>query len=267
MSSSAILRLLRPHATPINGADRDDALLARFRHSRDEQAFGIIVQRYGRLVWSVCRQMLQHKTDAEDAYQATFLALIRSSHTIRGPLAPWLHRVAYRVSIKLRQRLIKQSQRDKLQARREATVPVPDSAWDSMLATVHKEIAQLPEKLRVPLVLCCMEGQGVTEAAQSVGLKLGTFSSRLTQAKQLLLYRLTRRGLSITAAGLSIITISQASAISPAHYQLALQLLQRGAVSPLITSLCHGVVVMYTRMQLAAAVTVLLGAAGAAKNA
>src|SRR3954454_136295 len=83
---------------------KDDQLLARFFVEREDAAFGVLVERYGPLVYGVCRRILPDANDAEDAFQATFLVLVRKGGTLREPgkLASWLYGVAYRTARKLR---------------------------------------------------------------------------------------------------------------------------------------------------------------------
>src|SRR5262249_41249151 len=94
--------------------------------------------------------------------------------------------------------------------------PIPDSAWDRALAAVHEEVANLPETLRVPFVLCCLEGKSVSEAAEQVGCKLGTFSSRLTRAKDAILTRLETRGLTLGVIAAVGLTAPPANAVARA---------------------------------------------------
>jgi RNA polymerase sigma factor (sigma-70 family) len=151
-------------------------------------------------VWAVCRHLAGSDAEADDAFQATFLVLLRNAGKVRDArrLSAWLHGVAYRVCGRARRAAQRRASREKAVAVPERNgQAIPDSAWDRALAAVHDEVGRLPETLRLPFVLCCLEGKGVTEAAEALGWKLGTFSGRLTRAKDLLLARLDARGLTV----------------------------------------------------------------------
>src|SRR5262245_38349588 len=142
------LRTILRHAAAVasqtgRGPATDAALLARFRGSRDEAAFSELVNRYGRLVWAVCRNLLSIEADAADAFQAVFLALVQHSERIRdgSKLGPWLHGVAFRVCSKARRQSIRRQQRERAVAGSESERAVPDSAWDAALAAVHEEVS------------------------------------------------------------------------------------------------------------------------------
>jgi RNA polymerase sigma factor (sigma-70 family) len=237
--------LLKQVARP---AEPDAALLRRFADGRDDAAFAELVRRYGRLVWGQCRNLLPTEADADDAFQATFVALARSADKIRdtNKLGPWLHGVAYRVCRNARRVAARRIKREQGSAAAEAARPVADSAWDSALAAVHDELHQLPETLRVPFVLCCLEGKGTTEAAEQLGLKLGTFSARLTRAKQALLDRLSARGLSAGVLAAAAVTGGAASAPAQVLNRAVELATAAGTIPTNILSLTHGVLGMGT---------------------
>jgi RNA polymerase sigma factor (sigma-70 family) len=213
-SLQTVLRALAECEPPASDAE----LLRQFLQG-NEAAFTELVRRYGRLVWTVCRHLTGSDTEADDAFQATFLVLLRNTQKIRDAsrLPAWLHGVAYRVCAKARQATKRRTCREQAAASPEHNGhTVADSAWDRALAAVHEEVAKLPETLRVPFVLCCLEGLGTTEAAEQLGWKLGTFSGRLSRAKDALLARLDARGLTLGAlAGLCLAT-PPASAVAKA---------------------------------------------------
>lgn len=181
-------------------AESDAALLRRFVATRDDEAFATLVKRHGRLVWAVCRHLTRSDAEADDAFQATFLVLVKNAAGVKdaAKLSAWLHGVAFKVCGKSRLSAKRRTTREQAAAAREGHgQAVPDSAWDRALAAVHEEVSGLPDTLRVPFVLCCLEGVGQTEAAEQLGWKLGTLSGRLTRAKNAVLDRLSARGLTL----------------------------------------------------------------------
>ena len=146
-----VLRTLAETSPTVSDAD----LLRRFS-ANDEAAFGELVRRHGRLVWAVCRHLTRSDAEADDAFQATFLVLLKNAKKVRdaGKLSAWLHGVAYKVCAKSRLAAQRRSAREQASAVREGVgSAVPDSAWDRALAAVHEEVAKLPETQRVPFVL------------------------------------------------------------------------------------------------------------------
>jgi RNA polymerase sigma factor (sigma-70 family) len=198
-----ILRYLRtPDDDETTGRLTDAALLQRFSACREEAAFVALVQRHGRLVWGVCQHLLHHEQDAEDAFQATFLVLARRAGSVRKTeaLGSFLHRVAYRVAMKAKQSARKRQARERRAAGPSKVEPSSDLAWRELQAALDDEVAKLPQKYRGPFVLCCLEGRPRREVARELGCKEGTVSSRIARARQLLQQRLTRRGVSLSAA-------------------------------------------------------------------
>ncbi|VTU01759.1 sigma-70 family rna polymerase sigma factor : RNA polymerase sigma factor, sigma-70 family OS=Singulisphaera acidiphila (strain ATCC BAA-1392 / DSM 18658 / VKM B-2454 / MOB10) GN=Sinac_4592 PE=4 SV=1: Sigma70_r2: Sigma70_r4_2 [Gemmataceae bacterium] len=195
---------LAHRATDADPAAADATLLGRFADHRDPAAFEALVRRHGPMVWAVCRQTLHNPADAEDAFQATFLALVRSARRVRGAALPaWLHRVAVRAAVRVRRGAARRQSRERAAAATEADRPVPDAAWSAALAAVHEEVARLPEGERVAFVLCDLEGVRQPDAAARLGWKPGTLTGRLARARRTLLDRLTRRGVSPAALGVA----------------------------------------------------------------
>jgi RNA polymerase sigma factor (sigma-70 family) len=257
--------VLRQAAAVGRPTETDAELLRRFAAERDETAFAELVRRHGRLVWALCRNLLPSEADADDAFQATFLALARSPGSVRdgGRVGPWLHGVAYRVCLKAKRAAARRRKRERTAATAEAARPVADSTWDAALAAVHEEVCRLPESQRVPFVLCCLEGTSVTEAANQLGWKLGTLSARLTRAKQTLIDRLAGRGLPAAVTAAVAATGGASSAEVPASLvtRTAELVFAAEAVSPTILSLAHGVtgMTLYQTKLLAAAVLLVGG--------
>jgi RNA polymerase sigma factor (sigma-70 family) len=184
-------------------ADRDlsDAqLLQRFRELREETAFTLLVQRHGPMVLAVCRRMLGDLHAAEDAFQATFLVLVRRAGHIHwhDSIANWLYATAVRVARKARD----------LSARRNAAERPPMTTTPSehdpltlqeLRSVLDDELERLPDKSRAPLVLCYLEGKTHEQAARVLGCPKSTLSSRLARGLELLRGRLARRGVTVSA--------------------------------------------------------------------
>jgi RNA polymerase sigma factor (sigma-70 family) len=180
------------------GTDRQ--LLEAFSARGDEAAFAALVACHGPMVLRVCRRVLGHEQDAEDAFQATFLVLARSADSIRRreALASWLYGVAYRTALKARRSA---ARRRSAEARLLALAPrpAPPPTWDEVQAALDEEVRRLPEAFRAAFVLCALEDRTKAEAAAELGCKEGTVSSRLDRARRLLRARLARRGIELSA--------------------------------------------------------------------
>ncbi len=197
----------------------DQDLLALFHATQDEQAFEAMVVRHGPMVLRVCRNILDDPYAADDAFQSTFLVLVRRSHAIRDPqqLGAWLHGVATRVAI-----------RSRVSARRSDSIEVTGLEVDTMAArdvsnghdlgeirpVLHAEILGLPAKLRRAIVLCYLEGKTYERAAQDLQLPLGTLKGRLSRGRELLRSRLARRGVTASALALLLVLTEQSPAVS-----------------------------------------------------
>jgi RNA polymerase sigma factor (sigma-70 family) len=203
--------------------ESDTELLRSFVAESREAAFVELMRRHGPMVMGVCRRTLREGHDAEDAYQATFLLLVQKSAAIRRPerLANWLFGVAYRVAARIRAKAVKQEslQMHSLEPLMEDnTVEVARRELQSVL---DEELHRLPETYRLPLILCYLEGKTHTEAARELGWPSGSMSSRLTQAREKLRRRLTRRGLIFTSAifGIMLSEKTYAGTLSPTLLQ------------------------------------------------
>jgi RNA polymerase sigma factor (sigma-70 family) len=191
-------RLVRPRR---RAGDSDAALLRLFIRQRDEAAFATLVTRHGPMVHRLCRRVTGNATDADDASQATFLVLVRKAASIRRPsaLAAWLHGVAYRVARKTRERRPEMYELDEGQADRHPD-PLDELTARELLTIIDEEVQRLPERYRLPIVLCYLEGRTQEDAARLLGWTPGSVKGRLERARSQLHTRLTRRGLTLSAA-------------------------------------------------------------------
>jgi RNA polymerase sigma factor (sigma-70 family) len=181
--------------------DSDGNLLRRFLTRRDEAAFASLLRRHGPMVYGVCQRVLGDHADADDAFQATFLVLVRKAAGIRKheSVGSWLHGVASRIA---RQARISAARR-RDHERQAPIMPSRDEiaavVWRDIRPLLDEELERLPEKYRAPLVLCYLEGKSHEEAAQQLGWPNGTVCGRLARGRDLLRGRLIRRGLTLSA--------------------------------------------------------------------
>jgi RNA polymerase sigma factor (sigma-70 family) len=186
----------------------DEQLLERFVARQEGAAFEELVRRHGPMVWRVCRRMLANAQDAEDAFQATFIVLIRRGPAIakRESVGSWLHGVAAHIALQTREAANRQRTATQ-QMQRQATPVTADASSGAAGREVHavldEELNRLPEKYRAPLVLCYLEGKTTEETAQQLGCPKGTILWRLAEGRERLRSRLTRRGVAISAVALS----------------------------------------------------------------
>jgi RNA polymerase sigma factor (sigma-70 family) len=219
----ALLRRIRTLAMPQTFRDFSDRqLLESFLDRQDEAAFAALVERHGAMTLGVCRRVLRHVHDAEDACQATFLVLAQKAGSIRkkASLGSWLHGVAFRVASDLRKRLARR-QRVPVVGKFMGADALDDITLREALAILDEELNQLAECYRTPLILCCLEGKARDEAAEQLGWKLGTLKSRLERGRELLRSRLVRRGITPSVALLGAVFTGSASAMMPATLALA----------------------------------------------
>lgn len=185
-------KLIRKAVFPEEDRSTDGHLLHRFVTSRDELAFQTLVNRHGSMVFSVCRRILVNHDDAQDAFQATFLILIRKAdeHFNRLILGDWLHGVARRVALKSRSLSSLRRLKEQKAARSNLA---PDVKHPNDYQAIDEEISKLPEIYRLPVVLCDLQGLTRREAAQNLNWLEGTVAGRLARARALLAKRLRNR--------------------------------------------------------------------------
>jgi RNA polymerase sigma factor (sigma-70 family) len=262
MLEHLIARLRATTARSEAGGLTDAELLQRWTQRHDEAAFELLVLRHGRLVLSVCQRLLNRADDVEDAFQTTFLVLVRKGGGIarRQALAAWLHTVALRAALAARAR-----------QRRESVAPVPDdlAAQDSvhaetreLRAALDEEVRRLPEIYRTAFVLCHLEGLTHEEAARELGLSVGTVGSRLTRARQRLRNRLAGRGLAPSTLAVPSLTTLIPAQLARGTVRAALAVAVGGPVDGVVparvVSLTEGVLRAMLSTKLKTACAVLL---------
>jgi RNA polymerase sigma factor (sigma-70 family) len=210
MRTSAMNRVLRQiHrvATLDHSAGLADGdLLDNYITRRDDDAFETLVRRHGPMVFAVCRRILCNDADAEDAFQATFLVLVRKATSIRprGMVGNWLHGVARTTALKARAMRRKRSEKE-TEAAKTSKPAAAEEIWLKMETLVDDELSHLPDKYRIPIVICDLEGTTVAEAARNLGWPYGTVATRLARGRALLARRLSARGLSISSGALGVL--------------------------------------------------------------
>ena len=218
------------------GAATDERLLAQFLAAaklgrRDDASFAELVARHGPMVLGVCRRTLGNQQDAEDAFQASFLVLARKARSLRTArsLPAWLYQTAYRIALRAR---AARAKRREMPLENEAMI-APDTlaqiAHDYEQSLVDDELDRLPEKYRLPVFLCCLEGKSLDEAAGQLGWSLGSVKGRLERGRQELRRRLMlRRGAPAVAVALVACLPKSASAAVAVPASLAASTVQAG---------------------------------------
>jgi RNA polymerase sigma-70 factor (ECF subfamily) len=180
----------------------DGELLERFVRWRDEAAFEELLRRHGPMVLGVCRRILHDRHEADDAFQATFLVLVRKAASIvkRPSVGSWLHGVAFRIAWKVRAHTERRRTFERRAVNRTTADPVEEVLWQDLLPVLDEEVNRLPEKYREPVVLCYLEGRAYAEAARQLGCSKGTVAHRVAEARDRLRDRLARRGILVPLA-------------------------------------------------------------------
>jgi RNA polymerase sigma factor (sigma-70 family) len=218
---AALRQINRLFAEGVVAGLSDAQLLERFLNQGDAWAFEALVGRHGPMVLSVCRGILRDPHDVEDAFQATFLVLVKKSSTIRGreALAGWLHQVAQRVAIQANTAAARRRMLERQAGQMAvATSTSGPATSDELLPALHEEIARLPEKYRLAIVLCDLEGMTQLQAAGQLQWSERTLRHRLANGRARLKRRLTRRGLAPDGAMTGALFLRPARAAVPAAW-------------------------------------------------
>jgi RNA polymerase sigma factor (sigma-70 family) len=272
-SRGSVLQHLRCTLRWHEGGPPDAVLLRQFIEHRDEAAFATIVRRNGPMVMAVCRRLLHDQHDAEDAFQATFLILVRKAASItkRELLANWLYGVSHKTALKARAITMRRRAKEKQVAEMpEPATGEPAVACEELLALLDQELSRLPERYRIPIILCDLEGKTRRQAAAALDCPEGSLSSRLARGRVMLAKRLTRHGVAVSTGAIAAVLAQQASSASVPSGILASTirvsvLLAAGdaavsAMPPKVTTLMEGVMKAMLLSKLrAGAFWVLLG--------
>jgi RNA polymerase sigma factor (sigma-70 family) len=232
----------------------DGQLLEDYISRRDEAALAALVRRHGPMVWGVCRRVLHHYHDAEDAFQATFLVLVRkaASITSRELLANWLYGVAHQTALKARATAARRKERERQVTQMPEPAVSEQDLWRDLQPLLDDELRRLPDKYRAVLVLCDLEGKTRREVAQQLGRPEGTVAGRLARARAMLAKRLAQRGVALSGAVLAVVlsrkvasagvpTSVVSSTIRAVSLLAARQAAASGVISAKVAALTEGV--------------------------
>jgi RNA polymerase sigma-70 factor (ECF subfamily) len=254
----------------------DGQLLECFLERQDEAAFEALVRLHGPMVLGICRRLLENQNDAEDAFQATFLVLVRKAASVapREMVGNWLYGVAYRTALKARAATAKRRKNERqVTEMPEREAVQEDDVWRDLQPLLDRELNRLPDKYRVPIVLCDLEGKTHKEAAGQLGWPEGTLSVRLMRARTTLARRLARHGLKLSVGTLAIelshhgasacvptsvvfSTVKAATSFAAGHAAAA------GVILPNVAALTEGVLksMLLTKLKIAAGVLLVVAA-------
>lgn len=252
----------------------ESQLLGRFVARGDEAAFEALLTRHGPMVLGVCRRILGDPNDAADAFQATFLILVRKAGALRDPdqLGPWLYGVAFKVAAKARSDSARRRDRERREVRPEASEEGSSLDRADLRGILDEELNRLPEKYRRPIILCYLEGQTHEEAARRLRCTTGMLRGRLDRGREKLRSRLGRRGLApaaiLTAPALAgeAVAATVPDALRETALSAAIQSLDGGAaaaISASAHSLARRVLrsAFLSKLTIAAAMLLMPGAA------
>jgi RNA polymerase sigma factor (sigma-70 family) len=274
LTSTELRRVVRQLRQTAEMRQRDAVsaadLLERFQADGDPEAFETIMWRFGPGVLSACRKVLSSAADVEDVFQATFVTLLRQARTIRRreALGAWLAGVAHRLAL---QALTATTRRQRAEQHlRPTATEAPDLSWREACAILHEELDGLPERYRLPLILCYLEGKGREDVAQQLGIKAGVLRGRLDRGREQLRRRLLKRGLALSAALLAVLGANSVTVGGPPQHLIraTLEAATTGQLSVNVAALLHGATPSMTlgKCKLLAVAVLLIGlvATGAA---
>jgi RNA polymerase sigma-70 factor (ECF subfamily) len=258
-----------------SGCASDAQLLERFIDQREDVAFEELVRRHGAMVMAVCRRVLGNAHDADDAFQATFFVLARKAQSVspREQVGNFLYGVAYRCSLETRTAIARRRAKEG-QAVTPARQADDNVSNPELLALLDREINRLPEKYRLPVVLCELGGKTRREAAEQLGWPEGTVAGRLARARTLLARRMSREGAAVSSVALgSLLAMELAkSALPAANVAAALkaaavatgQVAAVGAVSAKVVAMAESVLksLLLAKLKVVTAIVLAVGVIG-----
>ena len=274
---SNLTRQLRQVVLGGNGAGLTDGqLLGCFVENREEAAFTALLHRHGPMVWNVCRRILRSHQDVEDAFQATFLVLLRKAHSIkpREMVASWLYGVAHQTAKDARAAAARRRAREKQVTDMPEPAMQEKDLWHDLQPLLDQELSRLPQQYRILIVLCDLEGKTRKKVAEQLKCPEGTVAGRLARARGMLAKRLARHGLAISGVTLATVLSDQAvsacvpiSVMASTKQAVALVVAGQaatGAVSTKVAALTEGVLktMLLTKLKIATAVLVSVGVLG-----
>jgi RNA polymerase sigma factor (sigma-70 family) len=243
-------------------SDKDQELLDRFVQRRDEDAFRALVNRHGKGVMAACRQVLDDPADVDDAFQATFLVLLRKAKSLDSvaSLGGWLFAVAHRVAVRCHSDRHRRQVREAEAARRvRESVQPPDLSVRETAAILHSELNALPDAYRLPILLCCVRGLSRDEAAAELGITFEAVRWRLERGRALLQRRLAKRGVMLSAGLLAALVGGSRATGGPSAALIDLTVQAGGGViRPAVAALVRGATSMIFVKKKAMAIALVL---------
>jgi RNA polymerase sigma factor (sigma-70 family) len=254
----------------------DGQLLEDYISRREVAALAALLRRHGPMVWGVCRRVLCNHHDAEDAFQATFLVLVRKATSIRPRemVANWLYGVAHQTALKARATTAKRRARERQVMEMPEPAVTEPALWDDLQPLLDQELTRLPDKYRVAIVLCDLEGKTRKEAARQLGVPEGTLAARVARGRGMLAKRLARHGLAVSGGALgAVLSQNVASAGVPTSLVsstvktvtlFAAGQAAAGLFSAPVAALTEGVIrtMFLSKHKIAVAALLLIGALG-----
>ena len=241
MTRSLLSRLSRRMSQP-EASDRE--VLARVA-AGDGAAFAALVGRHGRAVLAACRHVLSDPADIDDAFQAAFVVLFRRAGRVRwaADVGGWLYAAAHRIAVRARADRLRRTAREAA-ARKPDRADAPDPSWREVMAALHEELDRLPDRHRLPLLLCYLDGRSRDEAAALLGWSAGAVKGCLERGRRVLADRLRERGIDLGAGLLGAVAASAAGAGGPTPRLVERTLAAAGGCPPAVAVLVKGMTPM-----------------------
>jgi RNA polymerase sigma factor (sigma-70 family) len=272
--TTSVIEHLRRAALLRAGPGLGDAeLLGCFVERRDQAALAALVRQHGPMVWGVCRRLLSHH-DAEDAFQATFLVLVRKAASIvpRELVGNWLYGVAHQTALMARRTAARRRAREVQVTVMPTIEAMQQHPWSDVQPLLDQELRRLPDNYRAVIVLCDLQGRTRKDVARQLGVPEGTVAGRLARARAMLSKRLTKRGVTLSGGALAAVLAQNVAAagvpqsvvsstIQAASLLAAGKAAATGAISVKVAALIDGVMkaMSFTKLKATIAVVLILG--------